>query len=100
AHPALVRVRRLFARVIVRNPRVMVVARIGVAAVAIGRSARERLFVIALNAGDSALDQQLRDAVGMRTERAEVAEEEGRVTAAPLDVVKRGDESVVIRVDP
>jgi hypothetical protein len=99
AHPVFVRVAGVRERVVVRDLRVMVVARIGVAAMTVGGARGERLFVIALDAFDTARDQQLRHAIGVRPERAEVAEEIGAIDAAPRDVVERGDQRVVVRID-
>src|SRR5437867_3885570 len=77
----------------------MVVARIGVAAVAIGRTAGEGLLVVSLNAADSTLDQQLGNTAGMRPERAEVPEEESGIGAAVVDVRQRRVQRLIVGVD-
>src|SRR5205814_7840857 len=48
AHPSFVLVRSVFGRVVIRDLREMIVARVGVAAIAIGGTARQRLLVVAL----------------------------------------------------
>jgi hypothetical protein len=73
-HPALVLGGGLFRGVVVGDLRVVVVARIDVSAVAIVRRARERLLVISLDGGNVFAAEDLQGAIGMRSERAEVAE--------------------------
>ena len=53
----------------VAEPREVIVARIGVAALAIGAIVADRVVVVALNALHIVFAQQREDAVGMRTER-------------------------------
>ena len=99
SHPSLVRVGGLRGRVVVRDLGVVVVARIGVAAITVGGAGGERLLVVALDAANAALDEQLRDTIGMGAEGAEIAEEEGLVGAAAIDVAQRRHQRVVVGVD-
>ena len=59
----------------------MVVARIGVAAVAVVRAAGQGFLVVALYRGQAAPPQDLQSAVGMGPESPEVTEQEDRLRA-------------------
>src|SRR5438046_3142533 len=75
SHPILVSLARVRRGVVVRDLRVVVVSRIGVAAMTVLRARRERLLVVPLNSANASRDQQLWNPIGMRPERAEVTEE-------------------------
>ncbi len=88
-HPALPLRRGLRGRVVVGDLREVVVARVGVAAVAVRGVGRERLLVVALDRFDARLEQDREDAVGVRTEGAEVAEGEESLRAPAAGVGDR-----------
>jgi hypothetical protein len=72
--------------VFIADPREVVVARIGVAALAVGQVVAEGVVVIALDALDLILVQQRKDPVGMGAEGPHVAETVTPVHAAAPDI--------------
>src|SRR5262249_37498310 len=63
---------------------------VGVAALAVGQAAADRVVVVALHAQDAVLVQEREDAVGVRAEGAQVAEAVGGAGAAAADVAQGG----------
>jgi len=76
----------------------VVVARVGVAAVAVGGARRHRLVVVAAHDADVVLAQQRKDAVGMRPESAEVTEAEDGLGVTPARVGQHGGQRLGVRV--
>ncbi len=68
----------------------MVVARVGVAAAAVGQIVADRVIVIALHHRHAALEENRKHAIGMRPEAAQVAQAEGGGRAAAGSVVEHG----------
>ena len=99
AEPSLVRVRGVDERVLVADAREVVVARIGVAAAAVGLALRERLVVVALDGEDAVILQQGEHPVRVRAEAAHVTEAEHRLDAAMAGVLERRVERERVVVD-
>src|SRR5215210_1074375 len=99
AHPGLELRRALPRRVAVGDPGEMVVARIGVAAVAVLAAGGERLLVIALDRPYVPLDEQGPDLLGIRAEAAEVAQAVDRLGSAAGGVLEQRAQAVVVVVD-
>jgi len=90
--------RRMRDRVGVADAREVVVARVGVTAVAVGGGRRDRLVVVAPHDAHAVGAQQREHAIGVRTEAAEVAEAKDGVGVAPARVGQDGGERLGVRV--
>ena len=77
----------------------MVVARIGVAAVAVVGVGREGLLVVPLDAGDARLEKNGEDAVRVRAEGPEISEGVERVRSPVARALDRGFEGACVAVD-
>ena len=66
AHPGAVGGVGVAERVVVAEAGEMVVARVGVVALAVGKAVADRVVVVALDAQDAVVAQQRKDAVGVR----------------------------------
>ena len=86
--------------VIVTDPSKMVVARVGVTALAIGQIITDRMVVIALDALDVSFTEQRHDPVRMWTEGAQVAEAEASIHAAPANVAQGRAQGKIVAVNP
>src|SRR5262245_40649308 len=86
-------------RVVVGDLSEIIVAGIGVAAVAIGGSRRERLLIVALDELRAGVKKQREDPVGMRAKRTEVPECVETVVSAASRVLNRRLESEPVAVD-
>jgi hypothetical protein len=98
-HPLAVRGTGVLEGVSVADRREVIVARVGVAALAVGEARADRVVVVALNAEDAVIAEQGEDAVRVRPERPEVAQAVDRVNSSPADVVQGRGEGEVIAVD-
>src|SRR5262249_2970370 len=76
----------------------VVVARVRVAALAIGQLVADRVVIIALDTGDVRFVQPWEDAIGVWTEGAEVAEAVADLHAAPAGVLERRLQRQVVAV--
>ena len=91
--------RRVGHRVDIADARIVVVARIGVAAVAVRRARRDRLVVVAAHDADVVRAQQRHHARRMRPEAAEVAEAANRLGTPRPGVGERRLEREIVAVD-
>ena len=99
AHPAAPPLVRVPEGVAVREPREVVVARIGVAALAVVESARDRIVVVPPHHADVMVDEEREDPVRVGAERPEVAEAVERVRPPGGGVLDRGRQRQVVAVD-
>ena len=76
----------------------MIVARVGVAAVAVDGGRRDRLVVVAAHDAHAVLAQQRKDPIGMRPEPAEVAEAEHGLRVTSARVGQHGRQRLGVRV--
>ena len=76
----------------------MVVARIGVAAVAVRRAGRDRVVVVAAHDADVMRPQQRQHAGGIRPEAAKVTETEDGLGVAASRVGQHGGQRLGVRV--
>ena len=86
-------------RVLVADLREVVVAGVGVAALAVVQLVADRVVVVALDAVNIVVAQQLQAAIRIGAETAKVAQAIDRVDAASARVVDCGFQSEMIAVD-
>src|SRR5262249_24690119 len=97
-HPGAVGRAGVFQGVLIANLCEMVVAWIGVAALAVGEIVADGMIGISLNALHAVFVKQGKDAVRMRAESTEIAEAIDGVHAAPANVPEGGVQGQVIAV--
>src|SRR5262249_41892202 len=91
--------RRVPKCVVVAQTREVVVARVAIAALAIGEPAGQRVVIISLHAQHARLLQKRKHAVRIRSKGAEIAEAEGAVYLSARDVRERRLERAPVTVD-
>ena len=99
AEPPLVLRRGLRERVLVADPREVIVARIRVAAAAVRLALRERFVVVALDGEHARRAKKGKDAVGVGPEAAHVPETEHGLDVAPAHIREHGLEGEGVAVD-
>ena len=77
----------------------MVVARVGVAALAVGQAVADRMVIVALDALYAPVDEEWKDPIGMGPEGAEIAQAVASLDVSAPSVVQGGGEGQVIAVD-
>src|ERR1700674_3831060 len=85
--------------VVIGDGREMIVARVGIAAVAVLASGRQRLLVVALDGPHAAGEQQRPDPLRLGAEAAEVAQAVDRLRTAPRGVREHRGKRQVVAVD-
>src|SRR5579875_3410500 len=96
--PRLVFIRRVLESVVVAEARKIIVARVGVATLAIVEPAGQRIVVIPLYASNPLREQRRVDAVGIRPKSPKVAETINGFRAAPPSVFNRRVEREIVAV--
>ncbi len=100
AHPGAVVGIGVAESVVVANLGEMVVARVGVAALAIVEFVADRVVVVALNADDIVVAQQFKAAIRVGAKAAEITQAVNVINATLARVVERGRQGEVIAINP